>query len=458
MTLHVVILAAGNGKRMNSKIPKVLHKLAGVPMLEHVIRTAKTLDAKVHVVHGNGGSRVQETLSHLDVHWVKQEEQLGTGHAVLQAMPFCEDEDQIMVLYGDVPLTSTQTLKQLLTDTPHNGLGLIVTELEDPTGFGRIVRNEMGNILAIVEHKDASGDQLKIQEINTGILTAKAGLMKKWLPALKNENNQNEYYLTDVVSLAVDDGHPVGGVMAHCIEEVQGVNDRWQLTNLERYYQRHYAQQLCYQGVTVIDFNRIDIRCTTLSIGIDTTLDVNVVLEGDVQIGSNCMIGPNVVIKDAVIGDHVCVNANTVIEGAQIDNECAVGPFARIRPGSVMKAKSKVGNFVEMKKSILGENSKAQHLSYLGDAIIGQSVNIGAGTITCNYDGVNKWQTEIADAAFIGSNTSLVAPVKIGAKATIGAGSVITCDATPDKLTVARAKQTTVKGWKRPQKKEEVSY
>src|SRR3990167_9703787 len=280
MTLHVIILAAGNGKRMNSDIPKVLHRLAGVALLEHVIRTAKTLDASVHVVHGNGGSRVQETLNYLDVHWVKQEEQLGTGHAVLQAMPFCEDSDQILVLYGDVPLISTRTIKQLLKDTPPNGLGLVITELKDPSGFGRIIRNEMGNILAIVEDKDANEQQLKIREINTGILTAKARLMKKWLPALKKENKQSEYYLTDVVSLAVDDGHPVGGVMAHCVEEVQGVNDRWQLTNLERYYQRHYAQQLCYQGVTIADANRIDVRCHKLSIGMDTTLDVNVIFEG----------------------------------------------------------------------------------------------------------------------------------------------------------------------------------
>lgn len=450
MSLSVIILAAGRGKRMLSNTPKILHPLGGTPLLEHVVKTAERLSpSKIQVVYGNGGSTVRETLDYLPVEWIQQKEQLGTGHAVLQAMPACDDNDQVLVLYGDVPLITQHSLQQLLDETPPNGLGLIVTEPEDPTGFGRIIRNEMGNIIAIVEEKDATEQQRKIQEINTGIITTSARFLKSCLPELKNNNKQTEYYLTDIVALAVAAGHPVGGVMAHHPEEVRGVNDRWQLAKLERDYQLMMAKQLAYAGVTIMDPSRLDIR-GKVETGKDVVLDVNVVIEGEVSIGSNTNIGPNVTIKNATIGDNVVVHANTLIEGAKIADNAVVGPFARLRPGSVLERETKVGNFVEMKNTVLGAGSKASHLSYLGDAVIGKQVNIGAGTITCNYDGVNKWETAIEDGAFIGSNTSLIAPVKVGKQATIAAGSQVSKDAPADRLTIARAKQSVVKGWQRP--------
>lgn len=451
MGLKVVILAAGKGKRMESEIPKVLHPLGGIPLLQRVIDTAETLKPdRIFVVYGNGGSHVRDELTHLPVTWIHQDKQLGTGHAVLQAIPECKDKDNVLVLYGDVPLITTKTLKQLLKDTPRNGLGLIVTELEDPSGFGRIIRNEMGNIVAIVEEKDATNRQREIKEINTGIITTTAKLLKSWLPDLKNNNKQNEYYLTDIVALAVSTGHPVGGIMAYCHEEVRGVNDRWQLATLERYYQYNYAKELCYSGVTVADPYRIDIR-GHLETGIDVFLDVNVVIEGKVKIGSNCVIGPNVILKDTTIENNVTVLANSVVEGAIIKEQASVGPFARVRPGTVVERNAKIGNFVETKNTILGEGSKANHLTYLGDATIGRGVNIGAGTITCNYDGVNKWPTTIGDSAFIGSNTALIAPITIGDKATIAAGSTISKNAPSGMLTLARAPQSTNKNWKRPE-------
>ena len=451
MGLKVVILAAGKGKRMASNVSKVLHPLGGIPLLQRVVNTAESLNPDdIFVVYGNGGSYVRDQLSDLAVTWVKQDEQLGTGHAVLQAIPACKHNDNVLVLYGDVPLITTKTLKQLLKDTPRNGLGLMVTELEDPSGFGRIIRNEMGNIVAIVEEKDATNVQRRIKEINTGIISASAKLLKSWLPVLKNNNKQQEYYLTDIVALAVSSGHPVGGIMAHCREEVRGVNDRWQLAKLERYYQYTYAKQLSYSGVTVADPNRLDVRGHLVT-GIDIYFDVNVVIEGMVKIGSNCVIGPNVLLKDTTIGDNVTVLANSVLNGAIVKEEASVGPFARIRPGTVIEKNAKVGNFVETKNTVLGEGSKASHLTYLGDATIGKYVNIGAGTITCNYDGVNKWPTTIGDAAFIGSNSSLIAPINIGAKATVAAGSSISSDAPPNVLTLARAKQSVIAKWTRPE-------
>ena len=450
MGLSVVILAAGKGKRMASSFPKILHPLGGIPLLERVVNTAQTLKPEaIHVVYGNGGSTVHQELNHLSVNWIKQEEQLGTGHAVMQAMPECKDSDQVLVLYGDVPIITAKTLQQLLNRTSKNGLGLILTELEDPSGFGRIIRNEMGNIIAIVEDKDATDQQLKIREINTGILTTSARFLKSWLPELKNNNKQEEYYLTDIVELAVKSGHPVGGFMAHCHEEVLGVNDRWQLAKLERYYQHMFAKELAYAGVTIMDPNRLDVR-GEVTAGTDVVLDINVVLEGKVTIGSNSTIGPNVIIKNATIGDNVTIHANSIIEGAKVSDGAEVGPFARLRPGTLIDKRAKVGNFVEIKNTRLGVGSKANHLAYLGDAIIGKEVNIGAGTITCNYDGVNKWPTTIGDGAFIGSNASLIAPVTIGNKATIGAGSSISQDAPAEQLTLARAKQNIVKGWRRP--------
>lgn len=458
MGLNVVILAAGKGKRMVSDLPKVLHKIGGLPMLEHVVNTAKILNAtSINVVYGNGGSIIRDHLQHLDVNWIEQAEQLGTGHAVSQALPFLNDDDQVLVLYGDVPLISASTLRQLAEETPHNGLGLVVAELDNPTGFGRIIRNEVGYIKSIIEHKDANEVQRQIKEINTGILTTSAKHLKSWLPRLQNNNMQREYYLTDVVALAVGDGFPVGGIMAHTSEEVQGVNDRWQLAHLERYYQLSMAKRLAYAGVTIKDPHRLEIRGTS-TVEQDATLDVNIVMEGRVEIGKGSVIGPNCVLKDCKIGRNVTVLANSVIEGAVIEQGAAIGPFARVRPGSIVGKNAKVGNFVEMKKTTLGEGSKASHLTYLGDAVIGEGVNIGAGTITCNYDGVNKYQTIIKDGAFIGSNSALVAPVTIGQGAFVGAGSTVSKDAPDDELTVARAKQMTVKGWKSPisKPKEEV--
>lgn len=450
MGLHIIILAAGSGKRMASTIPKVLHQIGGLSMLEHVVHTASLLGPdKIHVIYGSGGERVPKALEHLDVHWVKQDKQLGTGHAVAQALPFCDMGDHVLVLYGDVPLISVRTLRQLLQDTPNNGLGLVVTELQDPSGFGRIIRNDVGNIIAIVEHKDATAVQRKIKEINTGILTSTVKHLKTWMPRLKNKNKQKEYYLTDIVSLAVAEGTPVGGVMAHCQEEVQGVNDRWQQAQLERYYQKMQAMKLAYSGVTLIDPSRLDIR-GQVKVGVDTTIDINVVFEGHVEIGSECYIGPNVILKDVTLGDHVTIEANSVIEGAKIAAHAKVGPFARLRPGAVLKEKVKVGNFVEIKKSILGTGSKAGHLAYIGDTTIGENVNIGAGTITCNYDGENKWQTNIDDGAFVGSNSTLVAPVKIGKDAMIAAGSILTKDAPAEQLTLThRLEPRSLKSWKK---------
>jgi bifunctional UDP-N-acetylglucosamine pyrophosphorylase / glucosamine-1-phosphate N-acetyltransferase len=454
MGLKIVILAAGKGKRMVSSISKVLHPLGGIPLLQRVVNTAQTLEPdNIYVVYGNGGTHVRETLSHLPVEWIKQDKQLGTGHAVSQAMPAFDDSDNVLVLYGDVPLITTSTLKKLLKDTPRNGLGLMITEFEDPTGFGRIIRNEMSNIVAIVEEKDATPAQRRIKEINTGIISVPALLLKSWLPELKNDNKQQEYYLTDIVALAEKNGHSVGGIMAHCHEEVRGVNDRWQLEKLERHHQRLQAKALAYSGVTVADPARIDVR-GELETGTDIFIDVNAVIEGTVKIGSHCHIGPNVMIKDTTIEDHVTILANSVLDGAVIKEGANIGPFARLRSGTVIEKNAKIGNFVETKNTILGEGSKASHLTYLGDATIGKDVNIGAGTITCNYDGVNKWPTTIGDAVFIGSNSSLVAPIKIGNNATIGAGSSITEDAPANQLTLSRAKQNSAKGWQRPTKRQ----
>ncbi|MDF1653859.1 MAG: bifunctional UDP-N-acetylglucosamine diphosphorylase/glucosamine-1-phosphate N-acetyltransferase GlmU [Coxiellaceae bacterium] len=454
MGLNVVILAAGKGKRMISDIPKVLHKLAGVPMLERVVRTAEKLNPKgIQVIYGNGGSKVRETLDYLPVEWVPQEEQLGTGHAVMQALPAIDDGDQVLVLYGDVPLISDETLSLLLNNTANNALGLVVTELEEPAGLGRIIRNELGNIVAIVEHKDANEQQLLIREINTGILTTSAANLKRWLPMLENSNAQDEYYLTDIVSLAVQDGVAVGGILARTQQEVQGVNDRWQMAQLEHYYQFEMAKKLALSGVAVMDINRTYVR-GDVDISQDVVLDVNVVMEGTVKLGKHTRIGPNVMLKDTIIGEAVTIGAHSVLDGVILEDNCEVGPFSRLRPGTILRRGAKVGNFVELKKTILGEGSKANHLAYLGDTEVGENVNIGAGTITCNYDGVNKHRTVIEDDAFIGTNNSLVAPVTVGKMATTGAGSTITADVPENTLAVGRGKQKNIDGWKRPAKKE----
>lgn len=453
MALNVIILAAGKGKRMASKVPKILHKLAGISLLERVIKTVQSLHSdQINIVYGSGDNAVPERLNKLSVNWIKQEEQLGTGHAALQALPRIKDEDQVLILYADVPLISARTLKHLLESTPQNGLGLVVAELENPAGLGRIIRNEMGNIVRIVEHKDATPKQLKIREINTGIMTTQGRHLKKWLPKLKNNNRQKEYYLTDIVSLAVAEDFPVGGVLVHHPEEVQGVNDRWELALLERYYQRQIAKRLALAGATIVDLDRLDVRGDDTHVGHDVIIDVNVILEGKIRIGKNSRIGANVVLKNVTIGDNVEIFSHSVIEDTIIANDCSVGPFARVRPGSVLAKGAKIGNFVEIKKTKLGAGSKASHLAYLGDATIGTEVNIGAGTITCNYDGANKWQTTIKDYAFIGSNTSLVAPVIVAERATIGAGSTITQDVPANRLTIARTRQCTIDSWERPKK------
>lgn len=452
MGLQVIILAAGKGQRMMSELPKVLHPLAGVPLLERVVHTAQQLNPQaIHVVYGNGGSAVSQALPHLPVNWVEQTQLLGTGHAVMQALPHCPDHERVLILYGDVPLISAQSLQKLLEQTPADQLGLIVAELANPHGFGRILRNPQGKITAIVEQRDADSAQQAIKEINTGIMTAPVQQLKKWLPQLKNTNQQREYYLTDVIALAAGEGLTVHGSTALCSEETRGVNDRVELSELERFYQRQTATALMRQGVTIADPNRIDIRGDA-KIAADVFIDINVVLEGQVVIGKNSRIGPHVWLKDVTIAEGVEILANSVIEGAVIGENCHIGPFARIRPGTVLDSSVKIGNFVEVKKSRLGKNSKAPHLTYLGDAEIGERVNVGAGTITCNYDGVNKSPTFIGDGAFIGSNTALVAPVTIGKNAVIGAGSTISREAPADALTVARARQTTIKGWKRKPK------
>ena len=454
MGLRVIILAAGKGQRMASNTPKVLHLLGGLPLLERVVNTVQNLNADaIHVVYGNGGCQVREQLGYLPVSWVEQEEQLGTGHALLQAIPFCRSEDQILVLYGDVPLISSQTLVSLLQNTPADGLGLIVTEVPDPQGFGRIIRDEYGNIISIVEHEDADDRQQKICEINTGILTASARNLRNWLPYLTNDNSQKEYYLTDTVALAVATGCTIKYVNPHFCEEAQGINTRWELMHLERYYQRLMAQKLVLAGAMIADPDRVDIRGENVQVSHDVFIDINVVLEGKIQLGANVKIGPNVILKNVTVGNDTEIYANSIIEGAYVAAHCSIGPFAHIRPGSILKRGVKVGNFVEIKKTILGPGSKANHLTYLGDASVGKNVNIGAGTITCNYDGVNKWKTKIGDGVFIGSNTSLVAPLIVGEEATIGAGSTITQDVLSHQLTLARKRQCTIKGWLRPQKK-----
>lgn len=442
MDLNVIILAAGKGSRLFSKIPKVMHKIGGVPMLERVVRTAEKLNPKnIQIIYGSGGETVKDAFDFLPATWVKQTKQLGTGHAVMQALPNCDDDDQVLVLYGDVPLISEKTLTQLLEDAPKDGVGLVVTQLDDPSGLGRVIRNEFGNIVAIVEDKDADALEKQIKEINTGIITAKARDLKRWLPAVKNHNTQKEYYLPDIIPMAVEESRTVGGVMAHCHEEVQGVNDRLQLAWLERYFQYSQAEALLVKGVCIHDPHSFETRAAELDIAQDVVIDTNVILVGKVKIGSFTHIGPNVIIKDTEIGEHCEIRANSMMDGASVANHAAVGPYARLRPGSEIGEHAHVGNFVEVKKSKIGKQTKINHLSYIGDATIGEGTNIGAGTITCNYDGKDKHPTTIGDNAFIGSNTAFVAPVKVGDGALVAAGSTITEDVTKGNLAIARSRQ-----------------
>ena len=450
--LHVVILAAGQGSRMKSALPKVLHPIAGRPMLHHVIDTAKLLGAeKIHTVIGHGADKVREVTDEASVNWVTQSEQLGTGHAVAQALPDLPDDARVLVLYGDVPLTRHETLEGLVGTLDDNTLGLLTVTMDNPQGYGRIVRDADGDVQSIVEQKDASPEQQQIREVNTGILAVSAKHLKSWLPTLSNSNAQGEYYLTDIIAMAVEQGMGVSVSQPENPFEVQGVNNRLQLAELERWFQRRQADRLMTEGATLADPARVDVR-GELSIGNDLWIDVNVVFEGKVSLGSNVSIGPGCVIKDATIADGAEIKANSVIEGAVIGANAQIGPFARIRPGTELAANTKVGNFVETKKAIVGEGSKINHLSYVGDASLGRNVNVGAGTITCNYDGVNKYQTVLGDGVFVGSNTALVAPVTVAAEATIGAGSTITRDVADHELAVARGRQRNIAGWEKPKK------
>jgi len=452
MPLSVVILAAGQGKRMKSDLPKVLQPLAGRPMLEHVIRCAGELDpAVIHVVYGHGGERVREVLASQPVSWVLQAEQLGTGHAVMQAAPGIPDDHTVLVLYGDVPLTRAATLRSLLEPGPGK-LAILSVRLSDPTGYGRVLRDTAGRVYRIVEQKDANRKEQAVDEVNTGLMATGAGRLKAWLSKLSNDNAQGEYYLTDVVAMAVKDGVAVEAVLAQTTAEVLGVNDKLQLAQVEAEHRRMQAEALMLAGVTVIDPARLDVR-GEVEHGRDVQLDVNVILEGRVKLGDGVRIGPNVLIRDCELGAGTVVNANCVLEQSVIGKGCIIGPFARFRPGNTLADGVHVGNFCEVKNSKVADGSKINHLSYVGDSDVGSRVNVGAGTVTCNYDGANKHRTTIGDGAFIGSGTMLVAPVTVGEGATIGAGSTITKDAPAGKLTLERSKQASLDGWKRPVKK-----
>ncbi|TBV06054.1 bifunctional UDP-N-acetylglucosamine diphosphorylase/glucosamine-1-phosphate N-acetyltransferase GlmU [Stutzerimonas kirkiae] len=451
MSLDIVILAAGQGTRMRSSLPKVLHPVAGKPMLGHVIDTARQLQPRgIHVVIGHGADSVRERLGADDLNFVLQAEQLGTGHAVAQALPVLTAE-RVLILYGDVPLIEKGTLERLLQKVGAEQLALLTVELNDPTGYGRIVRDEAGVVMAIVEHKDATAEQRLIREGNTGILAVPGSRLGDWLGRLSNGNAQGEYYLTDIIAMAVGDGLVVATEKAEDAMEVQGANDRIQLSQLEGHYQQRLANRLMAQGVTLIDPYRFDVR-GEVNIGRDVTIDINVILEGRVVIEDDVQIGPNCVIKDSTLRQGAIIKANSHLEGAEVGAGADCGPFARLRPGSVLGAKAHVGNFVELKNAVLGEGAKAGHLSYLGDAEVGARSNIGAGTITCNYDGANKHRTVLGEDVFIGSNSSLVAPLVLGDGATTGAGSTITEDVPAHTLALGRGRQRNIEGWKRPEK------
>ena len=451
MSLDIVILAAGQGTRMRSALPKVLHPVAGRSMLAHVIDTARSLSPQsIQVVIGHGADLVRQRLAADDLNFVIQAEQLGTGHAVAQALPHLTAE-KVLILYGDVPLIQNATLRGLLEKVDARQLGLLTVDLADPTGYGRILRDASGQVQAIVEHKDASAEQRAIREGNTGILAVPGARLADWLGRLSNSNAQGEYYLTDVIAMAVADGLVVATETAADEMEVLGANDRIQLAQLERHYQQRAARSLMAQGVTLLDPARFDLR-GEVTVGRDVLIDVNVILEGRVVIEDGVQIGPNCVIRDSLLRRGAIVKANSHLEGAELGEGADCGPFARLRPGSRLGANAHVGNFVELKNAVMGEGAKAGHLSYLGDAEIGARSNIGAGTITCNYDGANKHRKVMGEDVFIGSNSSLVAPVTLGDGATTGAGSTVTQDVPAAALAVGRAKQRNIEGWKRPRK------
>lgn len=452
MTTQAVILAAGKGTRMRSSLPKVLHPVANQPMVSHVIAAAQACAVDgIHLVYGHGAEQLKGRITEAGLGWVHQAEQLGTGHAVAVALPEINDTDDVLVLYGDTPLLQPATLKALLAAKPTGGVGLLTVKLANPTGYGRIVR-ENGKVVGIIEQKDANAEQLLINEVNTGVLVAEAGLLKRWLSALNNNNAQGEYYLTDIFAMAHADGCEIATVHPASTAEVEGANDRVQLAGLERAYQKMQAERLMRDGVTLLDPARFDVR-GELNVGEEVTIDVNVIIEGKVTLGNRVHIGAGAILKDCVIGDDAVIKPYSIIEQAELGSASSAGPFARLRPGAVLGEDAHVGNFVEIKKARLGKGSKAGHLSYLGDAEIGAGVNIGAGTITCNYDGVNKFQTIIEDGVFVGSDTQLVAPVHIGKNATLGAGSTVTKDVAADELVITRVPQRHIKNWPRPTKK-----
>ncbi|WP_151709453.1 bifunctional UDP-N-acetylglucosamine diphosphorylase/glucosamine-1-phosphate N-acetyltransferase GlmU [Acinetobacter brisouii] len=451
MSTTVIILAAGKGTRMRSKLPKVLQPLAGQPLLGHVIQTAKQLQAQnIITIYGHGGDLVKDAFSHEQIQWVEQAEQLGTGHAVQVTLPVLPQDGISLILYGDVPLVRQQTLEQLLDASSQTGIGMITLTVDNPTGYGRIVR-ENGQIQAIVEHKDASDAQRQIQEINTGIYCVSNAKLHEWLPKLSNNNAQGEYYLTDIVEMAVAEGLEIASIQPEQAFEVEGVNDRIQLAALEREFQAQQALELMRQGVTLTDPKRFDLR-GQLKVGQDVRIDINVIIEGDCELGDGVEIGAGCVLKNTKIAAGTKVQPYSIFDGAVVGEDTQIGPFARLRPGAKLANDVHIGNFVEVKNSSIGLGSKANHFTYLGDAEVGASSNIGAGTITCNYDGANKHKTIIGDAAFIGSNSSLVAPVKIGNGATIGAGSVITRDVVDNALAFERAPQIEKADYQRPQK------
>jgi bifunctional UDP-N-acetylglucosamine pyrophosphorylase/glucosamine-1-phosphate N-acetyltransferase len=454
--MNVVILAAGMGKRMQSALPKVLHPLAGKPLLSHVVDTARALSPnRLCIVYGHGGERVPHQLKADDLQFVKQEPQLGTGHAVMQAVPSLDDSAPTLVLYGDVPLTTGATLQRLVESAGQDKLAILTVTLDDPTGYGRIVR-EGGKIMRIVEQKDASEVERAIREVNTGILVAPTAKLKQWLATLSNNNAQKEYYLTDIVARAVGDDVEVASAQPSHDWETLGVNSKVQLAELERIHQRNIAHRLLEQGVTLADPARIDVR-GNLTCGRDVSIDVGCVFEGEVELGEGVSVGPYCVIRNARVADGAQLRPFCVIDEASVGAQSQIGPFARLRPGAELADDVHIGNFVEVKNAQIGQGSKANHLAYIGDSTVGARVNVGAGSITCNYDGANKWRTVIEDDAFIGTDCQLVAPVRVGKGATLGAGTTLTKDAPAGKLTLSRVKQTTIDGWQRPVKKKKES-
>ena len=453
MTVDIVILAAGQGTRMKSLLPKVLHPLAGTPLLQHVINMAETIpNSNITLVTGYASEQIKNSVVGEDLKYVHQAEQLGTANAVQMAAPNLNPDGITLVLYGDVPLISYKTVLSTLKVVNNNTMGLLTVVLRKPDGYGRIVRDSKGDICEIIEQKDANPQELEINEINTGVMAIRTNLLQKWLPQIKNDNAQNEYYLTDLISIAHKASIKIQAVNPDTPEEVEGVNTRKQLSKLERFYQQEQANKLMVNGATLADPSRVDIRGTTIC-GMDTFIDINTVFVGEVKLGKNVTIGPNCFISESIIGDNVEIKAHTIIENSTVCDGAEIGPFARVRPGPVLNDNSKIGNFVEVKNTEVGKNSKINHLSYVGDSELGKDVNVGAGTITCNYDGINKNKTIVGDHSFVGSNVSLVAPVTIGVNVTIGAGSTITKDVPDNELSLSRSPQLNKSGWIRKKKK-----